>query len=145
MPIRPELRHHYGKKWKTETRPRILERDGNACKRCRVPNGKIIVRFDDLPGWWFDYETGDAHRPDGTHAYTFRGSEMTDDYRIVKIVLTVAHLNHTAGDDRDDNLEALCQWHHLTLDREQHRATRIDRKDRARTLFFPPVQNSVES
>jgi hypothetical protein len=29
--------------------------------------------------------------------------------RTVLIVLAVAHLNHTPGDDRDENLAALCQ------------------------------------
>ncbi len=37
--------------------------------------------------------------------------------RWVGIVLTCAHLNHTAGDDRDENLKLLCQWCHLSTER----------------------------
>lgn len=41
----------------------------------------------------------------------------------IKVVLTVAHLNHQAGDDRPENLLALCQRCHLRLDRHQHAAS----------------------
>lgn len=34
-----------------------------------------------------------------------------------KVILTVAHLNHTPEDCRDENLAALCQRCHLTYDR----------------------------
>lgn len=37
MPIRPENRALYPPNWK-EIRERILERDGNRCKSCDVPN-----------------------------------------------------------------------------------------------------------
>lgn len=56
-----------------------------------------------------------------------------------KVVLTVAHFNHIAGDDRPENLIVLCQRCHLSLDRDQHvenaRATRQEKKDDARPLF----------
>jgi hypothetical protein len=53
----------------------------------------------------------------------------------VGIVLTVAHLNHVAGDERDENLMALCQWCHLHYDRAQHSQTRCKRKDATRPLI----------
>jgi tRNA(Ile)-lysidine synthase TilS/MesJ len=40
----------------------------------------------------------------------------------IKIVLTVAHLNHDIADNSDDNLAALCQLHHLRHDIDHHRA-----------------------
>lgn len=49
-----------------------------------------------------------------------------------KIVLTIAHLNHDITDNRPENLRALCQKCHLTLDKDQHLATR--RRNRAFTL-----------
>lgn len=55
--------------------------------------------------------------------------------RRVRIILTVAHLNHRPGDDRDENLKALCQWCHLNYDKLHHKETRSMRKD-ART----PIQ-----
>lgn len=37
-----------------------------------------------------------------------------------KVILTVAHLNHTPMDCRDENLKALCQKCHLTYDAQHH-------------------------
>ncbi len=55
--------------------------------------------------------------------------------RWVGIILTTAHLNHVAGDDRDDNLKLLCQWCHLSTDSQHHKNTRSVRKDRERPLL----------
>jgi hypothetical protein len=41
-----------------------------------------------------------------------------------KVILTVAHLNHTPEDCRDENLLAMCQGCHLHYDREHHAETR---------------------
>ncbi len=113
MPIRPDLRQHYGQEWQEETRPAILERAGNCCERCKVPNHTTIVRIDDpeYSGWWFTID-GDAFDNSGALQGSVRGSEMPPP-RFVDIVLTIAHVNHTSGDDRPENLLALCQWCHL--------------------------------
>jgi hypothetical protein len=55
--------------------------------------------------------------------------------RKVFVLLSVAHLNHVAGDDRDENLRALCAWCHLTYDLVHHRETRCHRKDAERPLL----------
>lgn len=49
--------------------------------------------------------------------------------RIIRIVLTVAHINHDPTDNCPENLKALCQRCHNRLD-AQHRAA--GRKARAR-------------
>lgn len=63
----------------------------------------------------------------------------TSKSRLVRIVLTIAHLNHIAGDDRKENLKALCQWCHLHYDAIEHalhaRVTRQTRKDEGRPLL----------
>ena len=38
MPIRPNLRHHYGRRWRTVTRPAILARAYYECERCAIPD-----------------------------------------------------------------------------------------------------------
>jgi hypothetical protein len=58
-----------------------------------------------------------------------------DQARSIIVVLTVAHLNHTSGDDRPENLKALCQWCHLNHDACHHRETRGIRKDRTRAIL----------
>lgn len=94
----------YPANWKTEIRPAILERAGNKCEFCGVPNGHIVYR--DVSGR--------------------SGQKRTcySNLKAVKIVLTVAHLNHDITDNRPENLRALCQRCHLTHDKEQHAQTR---------------------
>ena len=43
--------------------------------------------------------------------------------KIIKIVLTIAHLDHTPENCADDNLRAWCQRHHLAYDAEHHKVT----------------------
>ncbi len=143
MPIRPELRHFYGREWRTVVRPRILARAENKCELCRAPNHKDVLRAF---AWW---TIGDRaaieykHRADRPLTKLVWRCEKAEQFacfprestRWVRIVLTVAHLNHQAGDDRDENLKALCQWCHLNYDKEHHAETRATRKDGARPLL----------
>ena len=41
-----------------------------------------------------------------------------------RVVLTVAHLDHTPENNADDNLRAMCQRCHLAYDREEHQRSR---------------------
>lgn len=43
--------------------------------------------------------------------------------RLVRVVLTVAHMDHQPENCADENLKALCQKCHLNYDRFQHAAT----------------------
>jgi hypothetical protein len=129
MPIRPEFRHFYrGPAW-LATRARILARARNKCEQCKAPNRELVGRAEN--GMWRLLDTGAAwHRNNGnvTTFYPAIGRE-------VRIVLTIAHLNHTPGDDRDENLKALCQWCHLNYDARKHKESRSTRKDAARPLL----------
>ncbi len=135
MPIRPELRKFYGREWKTVTRPRILARAGNKCEQCGVPNHTDVRR---VRGCWLEILVSWANGI----ALAWRdqaGRELAEmplgRQRNVRVVLTVAHLNHAAGDDRDQNLAALCQYCHLHYDAKHHAETRATRKDAARPLL----------
>ena len=136
MPIRPELRRFYGREWRHVIRPRILARAGNRCEECHAPDrgpvergwaGKWRYRGCAYTGPWRDNEGYATSAPDLSSC------------RIVRIVLTVAHLNHTPGDDRDENLKALCQWCHLNYDKLHHKESRSIRKDQARPLLREAV------
>ena len=124
MPIRKEFRQFYGPEWKKVIRPRILERAGHCCESCGVPDQRQIVRADQ--DTWLDPLTGKWQPRKPT-----AGART----RTLLIRLTIAHLNHTPGDDWDENLKALCQWCHLHYDFEQHRDTRAGRKDSLRPLL----------
>jgi hypothetical protein len=143
MPIRPELRHFYrGPAWRA-TRERILARAGNCCEQCRKPNGEkvetctgktilggAVMFWRALSGPWMFHDGKRA-----TNNPAFMVSLRVSAPRTIRVVLTIAHLNHVAGDDRDDNLKALCQWCHLNYDKLHHHETRAERKDRARPLL----------
>lgn len=102
----------YPKNWKTELRPAVLERAKNCCEECGVPNYAIGYR-DDL-GNWNDIEK------------SFAGDMQAQDaeelgYKIIKIILTVAHLDHDETNEnvKIDRLKALCQLHHLRYDSKE--------------------------
>lgn len=90
MPIKPENAARYPDDWPDISR-RIRERAGNRC--------------EGSPGIYPDCraENGKPHPVTGS-----------------KVVLTVAHLNHTPEDCDDENLMAMCQRCHLTYDAKHH-------------------------
>ena len=128
MPIRPDLRKFYGRHWREVVRRRIIRRARNRCEQCGVPNSRIVVRFG---GAWLDTESGKWRDSAGR----LGPLDVAEIERQVHVILTVAHLNHVPGDDRDENLAALCQWCHLHFDQTHHAATRAGRKDQRRPLL----------
>lgn len=141
LPIRAELRQFYGKEWRTVTRPRILARAGNCCESCKKPNGRRLWVWkprDTRDQYWTltkarqEWHYVSAGGRGGN--FVLYGVQWREARRI-RVVLTIAHLNHVAGDDRDENLRALCQWCHLDYDQDHHRETRGARKDKSRPLF----------
>jgi hypothetical protein len=135
MPIRPEFRQFYGRVWREEIRPRILKRARNKCEQCGVPNNTEVLR---VRGCWLDQKVSWKFRV----LERWRGAdgkrlkeEPEGPQRRVRIVLGVAHINHTPGQDDDDNLRAWCQWCHLHHDAVHHRETRATRKDATRPLL----------
>lgn len=126
----------YPKDWR-DISLRIRERDGNCCKTCGVPNDAIIQRSDiDAEYYiWYNEDKDVWCYPSGEW---IRMSEIPDEYqtaRPVRVVLTVAHLNHDTTDNSDENLAALCQLHHLRHDAKYHavnaRRTRLRKKAEA--------------
>lgn len=133
----------YPSNWQ-EIRKRILDREGNCCKTCKVKNGIYVFR-----GVWNDEEV--FQTPDSSVYRFCDGKFITQNpwacidpstgdpaQKAIKIVLTVAHLNHDIKDNRDENLAALCQCHHIRHDRDQHRTNSretIARKRGLQNLF----------
>jgi hypothetical protein len=111
MPISAEKRKLYPKNWK-EIRAAILERACNCCEECGVRNHAYGAR--DKDGDWHDAN-------DIASMSCSTGEALWPEYPTeIKIVLTIAHLNHDVTDNRPANLKALCQKHHLALDKELH-------------------------
>lgn len=133
MPIRPENKSRYPANWKSEVVPRIRARSGNRCEctgqcgvdhsnddycrdlseidRCGIANGDVSYMTPD--GKWHScnfYDEGEIQeRRDGKN------------YRAIKIVLTVMHLDHQPENCADDNLLHACQGCHNRYDAPMRR------------------------
>lgn len=129
----------YPPNWKSEIRPRIIERAGNKCEICGVPNGARILRgvydgleaFQDEDGSIYSTETGECIGDDYLGEVDQSGKN-----KVIKIVLTVAHLDHDPENWQveDDRLKLLCQLHHLRLDAPEKKKKRKAKQTMA-TLF----------
>jgi tRNA(Ile)-lysidine synthase TilS/MesJ len=131
----------YPKNWKSEIRPAILERAKNCCEQCEVENKSIGYR--NKFGHFIAYqEIEDALERHGydyfehelSHCYDARGNPT----KAIKIVLTIAHLDHDITNNNYSNLKALCQRCHINLDKDQHRENAkktINKKKGLQDLF----------
>jgi hypothetical protein len=56
-----------------------------------------------------------------------------------KVVLTVAHLNHTPEDCRDENLKAMCQRCHLRYDHDHHQRNAYATRRKGKAALLQPM------
>jgi hypothetical protein len=99
MPIRPEMRDRYPKDWRRISDEIRAIRAGGRCE-CRGVCG------------------AKPHGEGRCEAVHLRTHPLTGS----KVVLTVAHLDHTPENCEPDNLLAMCQRCHLAYDAEEHKA-----------------------
>jgi ribosomal protein L37AE/L43A len=115
----------YHLNWKDLIRPLILKRANNCCEFCKVPNYKLILRgfwngiecYQDADGNIFDAKTSEPIGSD------YLG-EVSQKNKLIKVVLTISHLDHNIGNNEESNLKALCQKCHLNWDKEHHKESR---------------------
>lgn len=136
MPIRPENKHRYPADW-PQIRELVLRRARHRCEQCGVPNGAKGGRT--RTGVWLPTEPLGERRgrlewpKEGTWAWC--SNSVTREYvRVIRIVLTIAHLDHTPENCSLDNLRALCQRCHLLYDSLHHRQTAYCTRRRDRAL-----------
>jgi len=114
MPIKPENRHRYPANWK-DIRQQILARARHRCEECDLLNHTIGYRhkgeFIHMPR---------ALRESGAKVGDIIKCADGSQIKIIKIVLTIAHLDHTPENCDPSNLKALCQRCHLAYDAEHH-------------------------
>jgi hypothetical protein len=125
MPIRPENRSRYPKDW-PKISQRIRQRARNHCEWCGIKNYSLGGRLEN--GKWLPAQpTGDNGlrltwpKPGETSWCGNGETEGCARLKVVKIVLTVAHLDHTPENCSDDNLRALCQRCHNLYDAKMRR------------------------
>ncbi len=118
MPIKPENKARYPKDWKAISKA-IKERAGWRCE-C-------------------EGECGLHRHSVGPRRCVERHGEPAK-WALGKIILTVAHLNHTPEDCQPENLKAMCQRCHLRYDHDHHQKNAYEtrRKGKAAKDIFAP-------
>jgi hypothetical protein len=128
---------NYPPNWKELSHRIRFERAKGKCEVCFAPHGVMIYRNPDkLENYVTMDSDGELYLPDGKILDGY-GFEYT---KAVRVVLTVAHLDHDVTNNDEDNLKALCQLCHLRYDAQYHaqnaRVTRArNRRAGQMTLF----------
>lgn len=121
MPIRDENKARYPKDWPAISK-RVRDRAGQKCEKCNAPNGEVICRGSGIHAGTYMLEGGEVFDDEsGDFLGMRRGSEYNAS-KMVKVVLTVAHLDHTPENCADENLRAWCQRCHNVYDAPMRRA-----------------------
>lgn len=106
----------YPTNWKTEIRPYVLNRAENKCEWCGLDNGQIVYRCRvNKTMYWLQNKED---------IYKYGLEKVIGDFwaeRPVKVVLTVAHLDHDELNHnvKMERLAALCQLCHLRFDAKE--------------------------
>lgn len=130
----------YPKDWK-EIRAGILERSGHCCEKCGVSNGQLGYRAIDGKFFPWSY-IEDCLENNGRDLFDDVLSNCFDKKgnptKAIKIVLTIAHLDHDLKNNDPSNLKALCQRCHNLHDidyRAKNRKETLRQKKKQQTLF----------
>jgi hypothetical protein len=116
VPIKPENRDKYPADWKA-IRERIRNRAGNCCERCGLGNHLIGYRVEGVFRRLMDAKPG-----------TILNLETGRHVKVFRVVCTVAHVNHTLDDHRDEVLAFWCQRCHLLHDAKHRDESRQKNK-----------------
>jgi 5-methylcytosine-specific restriction endonuclease McrA len=129
----------YATNWKTEIRPAILERAGHCCEKCNVPNYVYIFR-----GFLEDgtevYQDAHGYISDANDSSTISEEDFETVIRplskdkAIKVVLTIAHLDHDITNNDHSNLMALCQRCHNRHDAQYRKGNRAKVKNQLNLL-----------
>lgn len=95
----------YSKDWKLRSKFIRFHRAKNKCENCGAIN--------------YSYVNKDT-----------RELCLSDEHNAIRIILTVAHLDHDIKNNSFFNLKAMCQKCHLDYDREHHKKTRALNKNK---------------
>lgn len=131
MPIKPENKARYPADWPA-IRAAILQRAGNRCEwpGCSVVNHAV--------GYWQGASFIKICMKDEADSLDVEAADLADGFKVIEIVLTVAHLDHTPENCAPDNLAAWCQRHHLAYDLPHHVTNAyMTRKAKAHTQELP--------
>ena len=113
----------YPSNWKTEIRPAILQRANNCCEFCNVKNYSEGFRNKEGRFYTTEFIVKELEITglDMFEDELFHRVQKDGKVKPIKIVLTVAHLDHNISNNEYSNLKALCQKCHLDYDKDHHK------------------------
>jgi predicted amidophosphoribosyltransferase len=133
---------NYPKNWKSKIRPEILERAHHKCECCGVENYKAIFRgFMNIEGKKTEiYQTFEGYihnASDSKYLFTDTCADIVPlgKEEAIKVVLTIAHLDHNVENNGYSNLKAMCQRCHLRYDKHHHIKNRKANKRKKQGLI----------
>jgi hypothetical protein len=130
MPIRPELRHFYSRpEWRELSRHIRKERAQDRCEcigQC---------------GTYHFAQNAERQMPRGVEWRCSAFEGQPHPVTRSKVVLTVAHLDHTPGNDDPENLRAFCQRCHNSYD-QRHRKQNAHQTRRAKKAIGDLLEES---
>lgn len=135
MPIKPENRARYPFDWPAIV-AEVRERSGNRCEGsprfpdCRLPNGAVGYREGDH---WV--QLGESIDEAGLAVE----AAEEDGHKVIRIVLTVGHLDHTPENCDRANLRHWCQRCHLVYDLTHHKTNAYMTRRAARNNLELPL------
>jgi hypothetical protein len=129
----------YPTNWKSKIRPEILKRAKNKCEQCGVKN--LEYGYRDPDGEFYTcQETMDMLENTGYDIFSEELSNQSfkdgNPKPPIRIVLTIAHMDHNILNNDYNNLKALCQRCHLNHDKIIHLEKRKTKKGTAIYKLF---------
>jgi hypothetical protein len=134
MPISKENKGLYPQNW-PEIRDRIRTRAGDRCEACHIKNHTVGLRLR-------DGNFRHLSRPEWDMVYSrirHQESSMTESLKhfgYMKIVCTVAHLDHNPANCREVDLRFWCQRCHNQYDRKHRDQTIRNRRLKNQLKLF---------
>jgi hypothetical protein len=129
MPIKPENKHRYPSNWNQISAEIRFTRARNRCEMCGIANNLIIKRYKNQT--WrqacpAEIEMVFSRIKNSRTSFT----ESLKYHGLVRVILTVAHLDHNPENCDETNLKAMCQKCHNTYDARHRRQTIRDSHQR---------------
>ena len=124
---------NYPLDWFTRIRPAILERAGNCCEECSVPNYSIVTNPER------EIFRFCASHQEARNALKYCHPDDLSTGLII-IVLNIAHLDHFPMNCSSENLKALCQKCHNGYDAKHRAKTRREKHAATLESIAPSLQ-----
>jgi len=121
--MRADRKKRYNPDWVVIAYNIRTHRAKNRCEKCGLGHGSLIHASRNQPfvlATPFELQQLEELKSEGMLKHWQRLKAL----KLKQVILTVAHVDHDESNNSDTNLLCLCQWCHLSLDRQDNAARR---------------------